>query len=60
MAKRSVELLGATAHLPGVDYTASVFHQASRWFLVIAMAGVFLAATTWLLARKDTSALARP
>jgi ABC-type multidrug transport system ATPase subunit len=60
VAKWSVELLGATAGVPGGVYAASAFHQMSRWFLLVVMGIVFLAATVWLLRRKDTSTLARP
>jgi len=60
IAKWSVEVLGATAALPDGGYAANVPHQLSRWLVLVVMATVFLATTVWLLARKDTSALARP
>jgi len=59
LGRWAVELLGATAGVPGDSYSRTVGHQLLRWAILF---GFFLAAaasTLWVLSRKDGNDLAR-
>jgi len=56
IAKWSVQLLGATAHLPGGDYAPNAAHQLSRWLILLSIGGGFILTAIWLVnARKAPS-----
>jgi ABC-type multidrug transport system ATPase subunit len=55
IARWSVQLLGATAHLPGGDYSATVAHLFSRWLILIFMTAACVLASMALVARRRSA-----
>jgi hypothetical protein len=55
IARWSVQLLGATAHLPGTDYAPTVPHILSCWLILIFMTIACTLASMALVARRRSA-----